>query len=45
MGNLSDKICKENQNTELMFNFFFPKTVMFMRTYSTISYSQTGHRW
>jgi len=32
MGNISDKICRENQNTHFMFNaFLFPKLVQFTR--------------
>jgi len=41
-----DKSCRENQNTHFMFsNFFFPKTVPFMRGCGKLLYSQTGHRW
>jgi len=32
MRNISDKHCRENQNTHFTFNnFFFPKIVPFMR--------------
>jgi len=31
MRNVSDKRCRENQNTHLMFNNFSPKTVPFMK--------------
>ena len=31
MRNVSDKICRENQNTHFIFNNFFPKIVPFMR--------------
>jgi len=31
MRNVSDKICRENQNTHLVFSNFFPKIVPFMR--------------
>jgi len=29
--NFSNKSCRENQNTDFMFNTFFPKIVPFMR--------------
>jgi len=32
MRNVSDKICRENQNTHFVFNnFFFPRIVSFMK--------------
>jgi len=31
MRNVSDKRCRENQNTHFMLNNFFPKIVPFMR--------------
>jgi len=31
MRNVSDKGCRENQNTHYMFNNIFPKIVPFMR--------------
>jgi len=31
MRNVSDKSCKENQNTHFVFSNFFPKIVPFMR--------------
>ena len=31
MRNVSDKRCRENQNTRFIFNNFFPKIVQFMR--------------
>jgi len=31
MKNISDKICRENENTLYMFNNFFSKIVSFMR--------------
>jgi len=31
MGNVSDKICRENQNTHFTFSNFFPKIASFMR--------------
>ena len=30
MGNVSNKSCRENQNTDFMFNNFFPKIAPFM---------------
>jgi hypothetical protein len=45
MRNVSDKSCRENQNTHFMFNSFFPKIVPFMRQCGKIWYSRTGHRW
>jgi hypothetical protein len=45
MRNVSNKYCRENQNTHFMFNnFFSPKIVPFMRQYGKILYSQAGHR-
>jgi len=29
--NISDKSCRENQNTHFMFSNFFPKIVLFMK--------------
>jgi len=31
MRNVSDKICRENQNTDFIFDNFFPKIFPFMR--------------
>ena len=31
MKNVSDKICRDNQNTRFMFNNFFPKLMPFLR--------------
>jgi hypothetical protein len=31
MKNISDKRCRENQNTQFMFNNLFSKTLPFMR--------------
>ena len=31
MRNVSDKSCRENQNTHFVFSDFFPKIVPFMR--------------
>jgi len=31
MRNVSDKGCRENQNTHFVFSNYFPKTVSFMR--------------
>jgi len=31
MRNISDKICRQSQNTHFMFNYFFPNIVPFMR--------------
>jgi hypothetical protein len=44
MRNVSDKSCRENQNTHFMFNNLFPKIVLFMRKCGKIWYSRTGHR-
>jgi len=46
MRNVSDKGRRENQHTNFIFkNFFFSKTVPFMRKCKTISYSRARHRW
>jgi len=48
MRNVSDKNCRENQNTHFTFNnvsFFFFLIVPFMRYCGKIVYSRTGHRW
>jgi len=42
MRNISDKSCRENQNT---FYVLPPKTVPFMWYSRKILYSQTSHRW
>ena len=44
MSNVSDKRCRENQNTLSIFNNFFPKIVPHVRYYRKIWQSQTGHR-
>ena len=44
MRNVTDKSCKENQNTCFMFNNFFPKIVPCMRLCGKLWYSQRGHR-
>ena len=48
MRNVSDKICKENQNTHFVFNnspLPPPKIVPFVRKCGKIWYSRAGHRW
>jgi hypothetical protein len=49
MRNVSDKSCRENQNTHFMFKVFFPKILLFMRKRGIMLYSRTGHmrisRW
>jgi hypothetical protein len=42
--NVSDKSCREIQNTHVMFNNCFSKTVTYMRC-GKILYSRTGHGW
>jgi hypothetical protein len=42
MRDVSDKTCRENQNTHFVFSNLFPKTVLFVCR--KIWYSQTGHR-
>jgi len=44
MRNVSDKSCRENQDSHFMFSNIFPKFVPFMMHYVRIWYSQTGHR-
>jgi len=43
MRNVSDKSCRENQNTHFMFKNFFSKVVPFMRQCQKILYSPTGN--
>jgi hypothetical protein len=44
MRSVSNKNCRENQNTYILFsNFFFPKIVWFMRQCGTKCH--TDHRW
>jgi len=46
MRNISDQICRENQNIHFVFsNFFFSKIVPFMRKCGYISYRGASHRW
>ena len=46
MRNVSDKSCRENQNTHFMFSdFFFSNTCHLWDECGKILYSQTGHRW
>jgi hypothetical protein len=44
MSNVSDKSCRENQNTLFYVQKFLPKIVPFVRWCGKIRYSQTGHR-
>jgi hypothetical protein len=44
MEYVSNKICRENQNTHFGFSKIFPKFVPFMLRYVRMWYSQTGHR-
>jgi len=46
MRNVSDKSCRDNQNTHFMVNtLFFPIIVPFMKQCGKVLYSRTGHRW
>ena len=45
MGNVSDKSCREKQNTHLVFNNLFPNIVPFMRDCGKIWENQTRHIW
>jgi len=47
MRNLTDKSCRENQNTQFMLIIPFPKkkTLPFMRKSAKIWYSQRGYRY
>jgi len=45
MRNVSNKVCRENQNTHFVFSNFFSKIVPFMRKCGKILYSWAGHRW
>jgi hypothetical protein len=44
MRNVSDKTCKENQNTHCVLSNYFSKIVPFMRKCGKILYSGAGHR-
>ena len=43
MGNVLDKLCRENDNTDFMFNNFFPKITPFMRQCRKIWWRVRGH--
>ena len=45
MRNVSDKSCRENQNTHFVLNNFFPKIVRVMRECGIVLWSQRGRRW
>ena len=45
MKNVSNKSCRENQNTHFIFSNFFPKIVPFMRQCRKMWWSQRGHKW
>jgi len=42
MRNVSDKGCRQNQNTHFMYFFL---TVLLLRRCGQILQTQTGHRW
>ena len=44
MRTVSDKSCKENQNTHFMFNNFFSKNHVICEIMWKTWWSQTGHR-
>jgi hypothetical protein len=44
MKNISDKGCRENQNTHFMFNNFFLKSMPFVKECGKTWQSQRGHR-
>ena len=43
--NVSDRICRENQNTHFMFGIFFFENPAVYEIMGKTWYSQTGHRW
>jgi hypothetical protein len=45
MRYVSDKNCRESQNTHFIFNNFYPKFAPFMRKCGKISWSQRGRKW
>jgi len=46
MRNISDKNCRENQNTRFAFSFFSPHVVTFTtHSVTKIWLCQTDHRW
>jgi hypothetical protein len=45
MRNVSNKSCRENQNTHFMFDNPFPKIAPFFRQYRKMWWSQRGPRW
>jgi len=45
MRNVSDKVCRENQNTHFTLRTFSPKILQFMKPCEKMWYNQTGHRW
>jgi len=44
MTNISDKSCRENENTHFMFGNFFPKIVPFMRC-GKLMHSHRRQKW
>jgi len=43
--NVSDRSCRDNQNTLFMLNNFFLEIVPFVRLCGKIWYHQISHRW
>jgi hypothetical protein len=44
MRNVSDKICRENQNTHFVFSDFFSKIVSFMRKFGKHIVERGGYK-
>jgi len=45
MRNVSDKSCRENQNTQSRFKKCFQKIMLFTSSRGKLWTSQTAHRW
>ena len=45
MRNVSEKSCRENQNTHFVFSNFFLKSYCLWENEKKILYSWKGHRW
>ena len=44
ISNTGDEICRENHNTHIMSNNYFPKIVSYTRYREKIRYSQTARK-
>jgi hypothetical protein len=45
MRNISDTVCRENQNTHFVFSIYFFENLAIYEIIKNISQSEPGHRW